>query len=466
MNLTGRHLYSILIAGAVFFLLGAIRPTPRPTALPGPAIIIIPKQGHPSTFEFVRVYPDSVEVKENNLRMQFSRPQVHEARIPELGDLISQATRTIAEIEKADPSTFKKLIGQSEPLIPRLQSVVHRFDWLVPQASPALKSLEQGITDMRSSLVAIQNLSAVGNRIEQMANGSAPLSVTWEQQIDVALEETNRIPYLGLRKETLERFLTLRRRIRLDVMKTAEQALGRVNSLLEDLRSELRAGIVSEVGAQLLLKEIMRQIDRVPDPRSREEALKSYEEARLNTEKWFTARNLTESANEAQTAIASLAALVQASPPATLTDLRLGLQTARSQVSHVPASATRERLERGLSEWEMKISPLFNAPPPSPVVEIKVEAEPPASEKIIPAEKNSGDLLSDWRVWAIALLFVWFIHSQIRERQQKRRSRLVAGMTSEEESHESDGPVAAFPDYHPEASGRKKTPNRPGKSKS
>lgn len=465
MNPIEKYLFSITILVASLFCMGALRPTPRPTSPPGPTVIIIPRQGHASTFELVRVFTDSVEVKENELRLQFSRSQVREARIPELGDLIFQATQTIADIEKADHSTFNQLITQSEPLVARLRSVVQRFGWLVPQAAPALKSLEQGIADMRGSSIAIRNLSEVGNRIEQMANGSVPLSVTWEHQIDTALEETNRIPYLSLRKETLDRFLTLRRRIRLDVMKTAEQALGRVNSLLEDLRSELRAGIVSETGAQLLLKEIKRQVDRIPDPNSRNEAQKAYEEAHQSTEQWFTARNLKESAQVTQKTIASLASLAQASPPAALTDLRLGLQQARTQVSHVPASATREHLERELSELEMVISPRFNVAPASPVVEVKVEAEPTTtrSDEVAPSEKNSTDLLSDWRVWAITFLFVWFVHSWIKERQDKRRSRLVAGMPSGEQENDNQGPTPAFPDYRPNVHTRKKPPPSPRK---
>jgi hypothetical protein len=449
------------------FLLAAKNVTPTPVPA-GPMIIITPNQGSPSAFELVRVEPDRVEVSKEGVRLQFARHQIRQIRVPEAGDLVLEAVGVLSRIETEDISTFDTLIPSLEAKLPALSNLANRFGWLIPDASPTLITVKQAVTDMRGTLQATQNLQETGKRVEAMANGSIPLSASWEEQINLALAETNRIPYMKIRKETLDRFLSIRRKIRLDLTQANQEATARARSLLEDLYSELQAGTLTEAGSQLLIKETRRYVERVLEPTERTNLDSQLVKATDMAQNWFSARVIRESAQAAQGALSTVQADISATSPSVhLESVLPRIYQIRRLVADVPESTTKEAITAQLNTFE---SSLRNLPPPTDggrtlPVGIGANTVPTSPSVRQPTQVSKLDdtqaliqrSLTNWRLWVGVSLFLFLLNLRKRKaptitsnqtdlpsRMDHGSSDVVGSSVSSRKSLNT--PVPAFPD--------------------
>lgn len=428
------------------FLLAAknVTPTPFPA---GPMIIITPNQGSPSAFELVRVEPDKVEVRKEGVRLQFARHQIKQIRVPEAGDLVLEAVGVLSRLEKEDLSTFETMIPQLESRIPPLSSLANRFGWLIPDASPTLVALKQSVADIRATLRVNSNLQETGKRIEAMANGNIPLSATWEEQINLALAETNSIPYMKIRKETLDRFLSIRRKIRLDLTQANQEATARARNLLEDLHSELQAGTLTESGSQLLLKETRRYVERILEPSERAKLESQLAKAIETSRNWFAASAMRESARAVQSLLSVAQAEINASSPSVnLVSILPKVFQLRRMVAEVPESTTREFLAAQLTTLENILRDLPSPGNGEKVVAVQSEPTLPAgvrsvtSEFVTPAGRVwqvfpiLQGVLTDWRLWAGVSLIFFILNFRRRKALPNTRHHSVS---RPDPSHES-----------------------------
>jgi hypothetical protein len=232
-----------------------------------------------------------------------------------------------------------------------------------------LATLEQSATDIRATLQASEQHEQAANQIEKMAAGAIPLDATWEVLVDSALEQTKQVPYVGIRQTAVNRLLALRRKIRLDLAKSAEEASDKVKSLGEDLRSELEAGALSEARAGLLVNEMKRHAVRVPadDRRSELEAFIQQSEEMLRTRmKEVTLRNLR---SRTEKLLASLENEVRnASPAITQERFAQKVDELRKSSAQIAVAASGENIDAGIAalekEYESSVAARHVAPAP------------------------------------------------------------------------------------------------------
>ncbi len=422
-----RRRYALVLLLFTPFLLAvkSIKPTPAPA---GPMIIITPLHGSPSAFELVRVEPDRVEVRKEGVRLQFARHQIRQIRVPEAGDLVLEAVGILSRVEAEDLSAFETLLPELEAKIPPLTNLANRFGWLIPDASSTLIAIEQASKDMKSTLQATANLQETGKRIEAMANGSLPLSATWEDQINLALAETNRIPYMKIRKETLDRFLSIRRKIRLDLTQANQEATVRARNLLEDLHSELQAGTLTEAGSELLIKETRRYVERVLEPSERASLESQLAKATGICQKWFSDRAVRESSKVVQSLLVTAQAEISASSPTVnLTSVLPRVFQLRRLVAEIPESTTKNSLSTQLASLEETLRTL--PPPrvkegpdvaqdgeqhlPGPAMEMVKTAVPVGQAAQVKSILQNA--LTDWRFWAGISLFLFLLNFRKRK---------------------------------------------------
>ena len=434
------------------FLLAAksITPTPFPA---GPMIIITPNQGSPSAFELVRVDPDKVEVQKEGVRLQFARHQIKQIRVPEAGDLVLEAVGVLSRMETEDLSAFESILPQLESKIPPLSNLANRFGWLIPDASPTLGALKQSVADIRATLRVTSNLQETGKRIEAMANGNIPLSATWEEQINLALADTNSIPYMKIRKETLDRFLAIRRKIRLDLTQANQEATARARNLLEDLHSELQAGTLTEAGAQLLIKETRRYVERILEPSERAKLETQLAKAVETSHNWFSERAVRESAQEVQILLVKVQSEISTSSPSVnLVSVLPKVFQLRRLVAEVPESTTQESLALQLAALEKNLRDL----PPPGNSENQVAAQSEMAQPSDPELESRNTVipvgqvdpivailrgaLTDWRLWAGVSLIFLILNFRLRKALPSVHVKSVSHPGQNHESSRSGGP--------------------------
>lgn len=264
-----------LLASCLFASESIGAPTPTPSPQPGPMVIITPEGGVANQFELLRVREDGVEVRRDGIRLQFARDQIKQVRIPDADAVIDQAEKTLELAQDETLENFHEVLPLLESQLAGIKNIVQRFGWLVVGASESYVSAEQTIRDVRNTIEASKSLEDTTRRIEQMAVGTIPLDASWEAVIEAAIEETTRIPYMGIRRDAVNKILGFRREIRLDLAKSVEEASQRVQSIREDLLSEIETGTLTEARALLLVGEMRRHAERIPDPRSKQEELDS-----------------------------------------------------------------------------------------------------------------------------------------------------------------------------------------------
>ncbi|MCG3199452.1 MAG: hypothetical protein GHCLOJNM_03967 [bacterium] len=377
---------------ACLFLLGAATPTPRPT---GPQIILTPINGAPSVFELVRVEGETVEVRKEGVRLQFSRAQVKSARNAEAEALLEEASRTLAEVESQDLGRFEALVGRLDRQSKALSGVASRFAWLIPAASPTLTSLNQALSDVQSTLDAVQTLQGEGDRLEKMARGSIPLDATWEESFNVALEQANLIPYPVIRKDIVDRLVGLRRDIRLDLAKGAQASADRVAKLNDELQAALVKGELTEARATLLIKEMRRYAIKVPeaDRRAELESLIARTETFVASSLERLARTRAEKA--ARATIQELQENVgKAASQRDLAGFSARLEDAREAAAALSAP-TSEELVALLEEVSQHFSALPAEPPQPATAAVTGAVQEPAPASAEPQSAGKpGDLVS------------------------------------------------------------------------
>lgn len=444
LSLTNKGSLLTFLFLVIPFLLAAKNMTPTP--LPeGPMIIITPNQGSPSAFELVRVTDDRVEVSKEGVRLQFSRQQIKQIRIPEAGDLVLESVKLLSQVEAEDLSTFESLASTLQGKIPGLANQASRYEWLIPDASPTLKAVRQAVADMRNTLQVTSKLQEIGTRTESMANGSIPLSATWEEQINLALSDTNNIPYMKIRKETLDRFLSIRRKIRLELTQANEEATARARNLLEDIQSELRAGTLTEAGSELLIKETRRYVERVLEPNERANLEVQLTKATQECQQWFFAQGVRKSTESVNAVFSTVKAEIAVSSPAVrLESVLPQIFQLRRMVAEIPECLTREALAGELHSLEATLRDL--PPPPSVPVAAAGESQNPqsgdASESLDPeALANRVDnylnilktYSTDWRAWAGLCVFLFLLNLR------RRRGRTLSLSLEGEDGKDSGG---------------------------
>ncbi len=387
-----------LLPVACLLLLGAATPTPKAT---GPQIILTPINGAPSVFELIRVEGETVEVRKEGVRLQFSRAQIKSARNAEAEALIDEASRTLAEVEIQDMGRYEALAGRLDRQSKALRGAAARFSWLIPAASSTLVSVNQALADVQASLDAVGTLRGEGDRLEQMARGSIPLDATWEESFSAALEQANSIPYPSIRKEIVDRLVGLRREIRLDLAKGAQASADRVVKLDQELRDGLATGELTETRASLLLKEMRRYAIKIPDAERRTEM-----EALITGNETLVASSMERlaRAREEKAARTLLEGLVEAVGKANsqqgIPDFSARLEEARQAAGGI-ADPTSEGLTTSLEEVSQQFSAL-PAEPPKPATSAVTSTQPePQPIPAIPKDEGGmGSLLAHAKEYA------------------------------------------------------------------
>ncbi len=354
-------------------------------------IIITPVTGAANTFELIRVHPNEVEVGREGIRLSFSRDQVARARNPEAETILAEAASTLEQVEQENLEEFPDLLERMERSLPRVQGVVQRFDWLIPQATATLAEVEQTVFDIRNTLLASERLEAVIEEVERMAEGAAPLAEDWEESISKAMAEAQLIPYLSIREKVLVRISKAKRAIRLDLANKTGRTFARIKTLGADLLAQGEKETLSEERWSLGMSEMKRLRDSIPEPEAREEIEEYIQQVEAETEEQIRKLRTQRMFASAQEAVGSVEKEIESGTivPASGEEIPQ-IENLRAILAQLPESSTKTGLEDRFANIEHRIEKavstmLLSATPETLVGESDSE-EPPETVALLQQE--------------------------------------------------------------------------------
>ena len=393
---------------ALVVLLGFVGVQTRVWGQEPDIIIITPKKGVGNKYELVRVHEDKVELRKEGFRLTYERANVEKVRVPSAEGVVEAVVADLSEVEEERLDDFPDLIKRLEVQLPKVKALADRYGWLIPDASPTYLKTAQSIADIQNTMSVVKNLDTVRNEVERMASGVLPLSATWEETIGTALEDTKQIPYMQVRRKVVQRFQSLRRKIRLDLARSVDDIQERVRSIGEDLLSEARTGELTGVGLTLHVKEMRRAATRIPDPEIKAEInlyiAETEEGAKEHLRRFQKLQQALAVIEKVRKLESDLDQSIQDPfPEADLEKRRTDLEEA---VAALPADVTNEELLRSLEQLKVRIAAkaatasrreVDGPDTVTSATETAVEKKPAATART----RRGKPFWMDWRVWVI-----------------------------------------------------------------
>jgi hypothetical protein len=429
---------------------------PYAAAQDGPLILITPEKGVANSFELVRVYPDKVEVRREGIRLNFSRDSIKSVKNAEATGILEEAQAIIGQVGEESLEELPALLERAERTTPRIEGVVQKFDWLIPEATQALLDMRQTLFALRDTARAAERLEMLNTQLQKMADGTTTLAATWEQVVDQGLEVTDAIPFPEIQKDFQDRFTRIRRNIRLDLSQRRTRSLERIRTIGEELLAQVEAGTLRESRLTLAMNELDRLYEGILDPDAKREIGVFVDEVKEKTSREIEVVKEKEAFAASVQAVRALEEGLQSGAIAPATGERVPeLVRAKDLLAALPESPTKEILSVDLSDLEVQVARAMASSVPRPPgggVEIPLPGPgdlPPGPEdsSFLGTLKRSLGLGAAIVAGVVVLLIVLMILAgrMMQKRKKAKIPEAAPEFTSQYDIFQIEGEEKRFP---------------------